>query len=654
MKTKTQKILRTLVFLVAVLGLVACQGGEISISETNTPTPVTTFTDVPTPPSSTPKPPTPVPTLDPSVVLVPRYILPGAPYVAIGILGTVCNYQTDSWGERTAYIAYDCPDLDVIWLSVRFTTLEEGETAQDLFGELPPEGHMAIAPSDFLSHYDNLALSGRTENSEYSYFMVYETERFVISSEVFFTEDATMSLEEFYPENGETVLNAVLEIMLEKVMSGGTPPEPTPMAVGQQELHEQIRHWLVTELEANEFYLGASDMWGDPFDGTWVSLGDDVDAQRGSVCREFEDRTNADAPLVTFLNCVYDVGLDYDLDKILENRPNAVVLESAFDYPDHSIIYGRDLNNGHTSLNAFILQDDYLIYVFLESRTLAGQTPEDVFNEFNDGFIYNVLMTNLRRIDPITSTLTQTQTPTLTTTPTKTPTRTRTPSPTASPTKKPTSTKIVDLLPSNACAPGESLIYIEDFQDNEAAGWPEINNHAMGWELMPHPEKPEDIVARNNGDQSTSTYLEDSDFDNAVYRVWMMLQGRGSFFLMWDEASTTFEGGDWSIYQLYYNADNSIYSLFRYVAPSFHLEASHKYQPIEENVWHKYEVSYYEGRSEVWMDDALLFAYQDPHPLPSGRVGIEVRQTNDENFNIYFDDISICKLDAPFAPLPPP
>ncbi|NOR89347.1 MAG: hypothetical protein GQ524_03745 [Anaerolineales bacterium] len=402
MKTKTQKILRTLIFLAAVLGLVACQGGEISISETNTPTPAATFTDVPPPPSSTPKPPTPVPTLDPSVVLVPRYILPGAPAVAIGILGTVCNYQTDSWGERTAYIAYDCPDLDVTWLSVRFTTLEEGENAQDLFGELPPEGHMAIASSDFLSHYDNLALSGRTENSEYAYFIVYETERYVISSEVFFPEDTSMSLEEFFLDNAEAVLHAVLEIMLEKVMSGGTPPEPTPMAVGQQELYEQIGHWLVTESEANEFYQGASDMWGDPFDGTWVSLGDDVDTQRGSVCREFEDRTNADAPLVGFFNCVYFVGPDYDLDKILENRPNAVVLESAFEYPDQSLIYGYDMG-GHTSLNAFILQDEFLFYVFIESRTLGGQTPEGVFNEFNDGFINNVMMANLERYDPETA-----------------------------------------------------------------------------------------------------------------------------------------------------------------------------------------------------------------------------------------------------------
>ncbi|HBY08789.1 MAG TPA: hypothetical protein DEH22_13780, partial [Chloroflexi bacterium] len=80
-----------------------------------------------------------------------------------------------------------------------------------------------------------------------------------------------------------------------------------------------------------------------------------------------------------------------------ENFPDAVILESAFKYPDQSIIYGYINQYGHASLNAFILQDDYLIYVFLESRTLMSQTPEDVFMGFNDGFIYSVLMSNLER-----------------------------------------------------------------------------------------------------------------------------------------------------------------------------------------------------------------------------------------------------------------
>jgi hypothetical protein len=324
-------------------------------------------------------------------------LLPGAPGYSVEILGAECNYQTDSWGEQSAYIAYACPDLNVSWLSVRFTNLEEGESAMDVFGQLPPEGGTLISPTDLFSEYDNLIISGRVDDSKYDYFMVYETESFLISTEVFFPEDTTTTLEAFYLGNAESVLHAVLEIMLEKVKSGGAPPEPTPMAGKQQLLYNRVADWLVTEAQANELYQGASDMWGDPFDGTWAMLGDHVDGQREYVCREFQDRSNADAPLAAFLNCVYDVGPDYDLDQILENRPDAVVLESVFEYSDQSIIYGYINQYGHTSLKAYIYQDEYLIHVTVDSRTLMSQTPEDVFNEFNDGFIYNVLMVNLKR-----------------------------------------------------------------------------------------------------------------------------------------------------------------------------------------------------------------------------------------------------------------
>ena len=391
---------------------------QIAVTATHT---VITATDIPmltdTPaPIDTP-PPTETTLSTETPVLVPRYMLPSAPNFPMEILGAKCNYQGDIWGEKAAYIAYDCPDLNVTWLSARFTNLEEGEVAmdlfdqipsetnmgvvnsrigpKDLFGQLPSEGATSITPAGLLSEYDNIIILGRVENFEYAYFMVYETESYAISSEVFFPED-TATLEEFYSDNVEKVFHAVLEIMLENTKSGGASLQPTPMALDQQNLYNQIAPWLVTMPEANEFYQGASDMFGDSFDGTWVPIGDDINAERESICRIFEDRSNADAPLVAFFNCVY-IRPDFDLNKIRENFPNSVVLESAFQYPDQSIIYGHKLNNGHTSLNAFIIQDEYLIYMFVESRTLMGKPPEDVFEGFNDDFIYNVLMTNLER-----------------------------------------------------------------------------------------------------------------------------------------------------------------------------------------------------------------------------------------------------------------
>ncbi len=52
-------------------------------------------------------------------------------------------------------------------------------------------------------------------------------------------------------------------------------------------------------------------------------------------------------------------------------------------------------------MEAIIHHEDYLFLVALQSRTKVGQTPENLFNEFNDGFIYNVLMANLKRFAPV-------------------------------------------------------------------------------------------------------------------------------------------------------------------------------------------------------------------------------------------------------------
>ena len=365
-----------------------------TIPPTNTPIP-------PTPtPTATPEPTaTPTPTPLPIVDLVPRFILPAPPYSNVEILGATCSYQRDSWNERTAYIAYACPDLNVAWLSVRFTNLDEGETALDLFDKLPPEGSTAIIPGELLSSYENLYLSGRVESSEYSYFMVYETEKFVVSSEVFFPEDPALTMEDFYPDNAESVLHAVLEIMLEKAYTFGIHPEPTPMAANEQRVYDQVSGWLVTEEEANSLYQDAHDMFGDLFDGTWFLLGDWVNLEdsQNPACRKFVDHSNADAPLLQFINCVHRIDPGFTFDGLRNYFKTAVILESEYDYPEKSIIFGYDLSTGHTGMNAYYVQGDYMFVVFIESRTLMGYTPERVFSGFNDAFIYDVLMTNLEK-----------------------------------------------------------------------------------------------------------------------------------------------------------------------------------------------------------------------------------------------------------------
>ncbi len=267
-----------------------------NLPPTNTATPPSIVVKTTTPIITiTPEPPTPTPTMAHVVDLIPRYLLPSTSYLSNN-LESQCTYQNDTWDLSYAYKAVSCPDIGVIWLSMRFTNFEEGQTAKDIFGDIPPESYTSIEPGGNLSQFENISLSAKLENSEYSFFIVYETDKYMISSEVFFDEDESVSIEEFYLDNADYIFYIVIENMLDIVNFNESTPELIPMTVNQQVIYDQSSDWLVTWTEANEFYKSAADMWGDPMDGAWLSLGEKVYVPREGICRDFYDRTNADAP----------------------------------------------------------------------------------------------------------------------------------------------------------------------------------------------------------------------------------------------------------------------------------------------------------------------------------------------------------------------
>jgi len=80
--------------------------------------------------------------------------------------------------------------------------------------------------------------------------------------------------------------------------------------------------------------------------------------------------------------------------------------------------------------------------------------------------------------------------------------------------------------------------------------------------------------------------------------------------------------------------------------------ATNPYQP-RSGVWHRIEISIFEGRIEVWRDGFRLLAYTDPNPLPGGGIFFEALPFSD-NTIVYFDDMALCELTEPFVPIPTP
>lgn len=73
------------------------------------------------------------------------------------------------------------------------------------------------------------------------------------------------------------------------------------------------------------------------------------------------------------------------------------------------------------------------------------------------------------------------------------------------------------ILTSEACAPGETLLYVEDFQDGHAQGWETIEYGAQGWALGSYPDTPENKVISHTLTSKTWARLADAFYENAVF-----------------------------------------------------------------------------------------------------------------------------------------
>lgn len=393
---KYPKCIQFILWLSLLLLATACQAKANQNNQVDntqpsaTPSPSLTATVVP-PPTQTPE-----PTASPTQMadFVPRHMLLAAPYFSIIVQDTQCLYETDNWNQHSAYMAYSCPELNLLSLSVRFTSLEIGQTVEDIFGKMPLEGYSSLLPVDAFNNFDHFYLLGKEADGLYDYFMVHETENYLISIQTVSSQDPTTSLDQYYDNHVEGIFAEVLGKMVEKVAFIEAPPTPTPLASGPQQLYNFVQPWLVSQSEASQFYKAAPDMMGYPYDGSWLVVGDNVIEEREAVCREFKDWSNADAPLVSFYNCVYYVGFGYDLEKILLDRPYAIPLNSGQNYPPLHLIYAFD-NGPYRSLTTFTLQDEFLFYTSLSSRSLASQSTVEIFTPYNDAFLFNILKTNL-------------------------------------------------------------------------------------------------------------------------------------------------------------------------------------------------------------------------------------------------------------------
>lgn len=209
------------------------------------------------------------------------------------------------------------------------------------------------------------------------------------------------------------------------------------------------------------------------------------------------------------------------------------------------------------------------------------------------------------------------------------------------------------LVPSEACAPGESLLYVEDFQDGHAQGWPDIEFRAAGWDIDSNPDTPENFVARHAPISNSWAAMENSYFENAVFRFQFFSTGGRIITIHWHIAPEPYSEDGEQIEDSRYQIDflPSFYIVTRHTLPVASILLAQTDYDYLVGSWHNIEISTFEDVFEIWIDGKIVFHYEDPQPIPFGGLMIEASHdisTVDPNAIAYFDNFTVCELTGPF------
>ena len=221
------------------------------------------------------------------------------------------------------------------------------------------------------------------------------------------------------------------------------------------------------------------------------------------------------------------------------------------------------------------------------------------------------------------------------------------------------------LLPSGACGAGESLLYVDDFQDGEAQGWRFDQKNIAAHLVGPAPDSEGNSVLTLDATKITyygnDAYLggaRDESFGDAVWRMRFMFTRPTAPSFTWHGSGPLEFGG-----QQYFHGEYGFYlaggisqiqlnrnleSGPNIVAPNPKLvTAGFKQTGLQ---WYQMEISTYQGHIQMWINGVKVIEYTDATPLPAGNMGIWIGEFTDKSITVlYFDDMRVCGLSAPFT-----
>lgn len=222
------------------------------------------------------------------------------------------------------------------------------------------------------------------------------------------------------------------------------------------------------------------------------------------------------------------------------------------------------------------------------------------------------------------------------------------------------------LLPSDACGAGETILYADDFQDGEAQGWNPNQTNPAAHYVAPAPDEAANSVWAIDATKITqygndawlgANYGHQNIFGDSVWRMKFMVNRPTAPSFSWNSFNVTL--GSLSLSHATYSFNlaggQSQVRLNRTLfdqsggLASDQTVKSGGFKQLE-MAWHYVELSVYQGNVQMWVDGKPVIDFTDPEPLPEKTIGIWIGPFTDKSITVmYFDDIRVCGLSAPFA-----
>ena len=192
------------------------------------------------------------------------------------------------------------------------------------------------------------------------------------------------------------------------------------------------------------------------------------------------------------------------------------------------------------------------------------------------------------------------------------------------------------ILPSTACQPGQTVLSVEDFEDQILQDW-EGYTRPM-WEVV--KDESGTIISSIGGARLRHVGQE---FGNMVWHMDILRPTEVdviSFrFHQFNEGS-----GEYSYIAVFFQDGVMIQREEPDGPPSL---AMREQRAPDGETWEKFSLVYFEGEIEIWKNDELLLAVHEENPFEKGTISMELTPTEDR---LLLDNIIICELTEPYAP----